>query len=50
MDPRKDISKEIVLMKLNYVFTLGNGSKVKFWEDIWCGENPFVILFQPCIY
>ena len=35
LGPWKDISKEIVLMKLNCIFTLGDGIRVKFWEDPW---------------
>ena len=48
--PWKDISKEIVSMKLDRVFTLVDGSRVRFWEDTWCGENPlcdtFLALFM----
>ena len=32
-------------MKLNCVFTLGDGRRVRFWEDTWCGENPLCDTF-----
>jgi mannosylglycoprotein endo-beta-mannosidase len=36
--------------KLGAKFTVGNGSKVRFWTDLWTGDSPlssrFVRLFQ----
>ena len=32
-------------MKLSCVFALGDGSRVRFWEDTWCGENPLSDIF-----
>ena len=28
-------------MKLDCIFALGDGSKISFWKDTWCGESPF---------
>ena len=36
----KEIRKEGVLMFKNVSFTVGDGRKVKFWKDIWCGNIP----------
>ena len=32
-------------MKLNCGFTLGDGSRVRLWEDPCCGENPICDIF-----
>ena len=45
LGPWKDVRKEIGLMKLNYIFAIGNGSRVRFWEDTWCGESPLCDIF-----
>ena len=45
LGPWKEISKEIVLMKKNSMFTLGDGSRVRFWEDPWCGDQPLCDIF-----
>ena len=26
-------------------FSLGNGRRVRFWKDIWCGEEPLSLSF-----
>ena len=49
LGPWKDISKEIGLMKLNCVFSIRDGSRVRFWEDTWCGEFPLCDIF-PNLY
>ena len=49
LSPWKDISKEIGLMKLNRVFAIGDESKVRLWEDTWCGESPLCDIF-PNLY
>ena len=36
----KVISKEILQLKHDILFELGDGSRIKFWEDVWCGEDP----------
>ena len=37
--------ERIFFMKLNCVFSLGDGSRVGLWEDPWCGENPLCDIF-----
>ena len=32
-------------MKQHCVFELGDGSIVKFWEDVWCDETPLCLSF-----
>lgn len=29
-----------IYFRAGLAFVVGNGSRVKFWEDIWCGERP----------
>lgn len=36
----KEIRKEVVQLKLNSEFVVGEGSVVRFWEDAWCSPNP----------
>ena len=35
------------------LFDIGDGSRVKFWQDYWCGETPltvhFLELFRFCL-
>jgi hypothetical protein len=26
-------------------FELGDGSKIRFWDDVWCGESPLKVAF-----
>ncbi|RVW97626.1 putative ribonuclease H protein [Vitis vinifera] len=35
----KEIRKEGVLLFKNASFTVGDGRRVKFWKDIWCGNT-----------
>ena len=35
----KEIRKEGSLLSNNIVFSMGNGRKVRFWKDIWCGDE-----------
>ena len=35
----EDISKETELMKNDSLFELGDGCRIKFWENVWCGET-----------
>ena len=45
----KDIRKGWHTLSQNAVFSLGDGRRLRFWKDIWCGEvilsnafpNPF---------
>ena len=41
----KEIRKEGVLMFKNVSFTVGDGRRVKFWKDIWCGNIPLCEAF-----
>ena len=34
----KDIGKEVIQIRQNCSFKVGNGCKVRFWEDVWCSE------------
>ena len=36
----KDVSKETRRLKQNCCFIFGDGNKIRFWEDSWCGEGP----------
>ena len=36
-------------MKLNNFFFLGNGRRICFWEDCWCGEDVLSQVF-PSLY
>ena len=36
----KAISKEADQLKQNCIFELGDGYRLRFWEDAWCGDNP----------
>ena len=45
----KDISKEGNKLKQECYFVLGNDNRVKFWEDIWCGESTLSEMF-PSVY
>ena len=29
----------------NMVYSVGNGRRVRFWKDRWCGDNPLCISF-----
>ncbi|RVX20860.1 hypothetical protein CK203_002941 [Vitis vinifera] len=35
----KEISKEGSLLLNNVSFSVGDGKRVRFWKDIWCGSN-----------
>ena len=35
----KDINREASVLKQDCFFVLGNGSRIKFWEDLWCRER-----------
>ena len=35
----KEISKEGLLLLKNVSFFVGDGKGVRFWKDIWCGNN-----------
>ena len=33
-------------MKQDCCFSLGDGRRIRFWEDVWCGENPLRVTFS----
>ena len=41
----KEIKKEAPLLKKNSMFAVGNGRRVRFWEDKWRGETPLCETF-----
>ena len=45
----KEIRKEGILMFNNVSFTVGDGRRVKFWKDIWCGNIPICEAFPSCL-
>lgn len=45
----KDINKEFDQLKHNYVFIMGNRSRINFLEDSWCGDSPLKEVF-PKLY
>ena len=42
----KSIAKEIEQLKKDCVFKLGDGRKIRFWEDTWCGRQPLCDAFR----
>ena len=36
-------------MKSNFVFSMGDGRRVRFWKDRWCGDEALRISF-PSLY
>ena len=45
----KDICRENKQLKLDSSFVLGNGRRICFWEDCWCGEGALCEVF-PTLY
>ena len=45
----KEISKESEQLKNDSFFELGDGYRIKFKEDVWCGETPLRVSF-PSLY
>ena len=45
----KAISKETGQLKQNCELVLGDGKRIKFWEDTWCGGLPLSEVF-PALY
>ena len=35
----KAISIEVLLVRQNCTFVLGDGSRIRLWEDAWCGDQ-----------
>ena len=45
----KDIRREAQQMKQDCKLMLGDGGRIRFWEDKWCGENLLCVLL-PTLY
>ena len=45
----KEIRKEGSLLSNNIVFSVGNGRRVRFWKNSWCGDEAFCNSF-PSLY
>ena len=45
----KEISKEVLLLLNNVSFSVGDGKRVRFWKDIWCGNISLCEAF-PSLY
>jgi hypothetical protein len=41
----KTISKGLELFSTFLEFKVGDGSRIRFWRDVWCGVEPFMVLF-----
>ncbi|RVW55305.1 hypothetical protein CK203_089047 [Vitis vinifera] len=41
----KTLRKEWEVVKSRLVFVVGNGKRIKFWKDIWCGNEPLCVFF-----
>ncbi|KAJ9680532.1 hypothetical protein PVL29_019761 [Vitis rotundifolia] len=41
----KEISKEGLLLLNNVSFSVGDGKRVRFWKDTWCGNTPLCEAF-----
>ena len=46
---QKYIAKESGQLKKDSIFKMGDGRKIRFWEDIWCGSEPLCESF-PFLY
>ena len=48
----KSISQGWPSFSRHILYDIGDGSRVKFWQDCWCGETPLVVsypnLFRFC--
>jgi hypothetical protein len=45
----KNIRKGWSLFRSHTRLILGNGSRIRFWDDVWCGEMPLKEAF-PVLY
>ena len=41
----KEIRKDWEIVRLNAKFVIGDGSRVRFWKDVWGGEEALCITF-----
>ena len=45
----KEIMKEGFLLNNKIVFSVGDGRRVRFWKDKWCGDDALCVSF-PSLY
>ena len=45
----KEIRKEWPFMKNKFIFSIGDGKRVRLWEDRWCGDKALSLSF-PLLY
>ena len=43
----KGVRSTIQALKMGYRWSVGNGSKIRFWEDTWFGNSPLFVQFWP---
>ena len=43
----KSIRKEWDFLSSRFTFQVGNGQRVRFWRDKWCGDEPLCVSFLP---
>ena len=41
-----EILKESSWIKDNWIFRVGNGTKIRFWLDPWCGSSALSLSFS----
>ena len=41
----KAFRKKCVVVSNRLFFVVGNGQRVKFWKDRWCGDEPLCVYF-----
>ena len=41
----KTLRKEWEVVKSRLFFVVGNGKRIKFWKDIWCGDELLCVSF-----
>ena len=42
--------KKWLLFLQNATFSLGNGRRISFWKDVWCGEEALCSLFPSMFF
>ena len=41
----KEIRKDWMTLRYNSMFLIGDGCRVRFWKDFWCGEEALYTTF-----
>ena len=41
----KSLRKDWDVVRSRLFFVVGNGQRVKFWKDFWCGNEPLCVSF-----